>query len=99
MSSIIRIIEDRLEKDTSQTSFTYLRDGENDTSRISLTGIRDNANRIAAHYFENNHAGLYDTHLEIMRGITNKLIGVVQENTEKVNDRRKELERKGRLLI
>ena len=45
-------------------------------------------------YFENSHAGLYDTHLEIMRGITNKLIGVAQENAEKVNDRRKELERK-----
>ena len=44
-------------------------------------------------YFESNRVGLYDTHLEIMRGITNKLIGIVQENAEKVNSRRKELER------
>ena len=44
-------------------------------------------------YFEGANAGRYDLHLEGMRGITDELIGVVQENAEKVNNQRKKLEK------
>ncbi len=60
---------------------------------LMLSGVLFFGTSYTYDHFENNHESLYDLHLDSIRIISRELISIIQEHAEKVNIRRKEIEK------